>query len=142
MYKGWDVHSYTSDFFAQLREYAFFNDTTNAFVSHLTRIIAAHLHQRHLYTAPVNVALKKIVQRHQVRQHGYRDVQLQNINITLLLNALHKLVIRIDDASTWKLFAEALSDTNGTCTQGDSHRLAATYLGLKRSWTSPSSSPQ
>lgn len=134
IYKGWDVHAYTSDFKSVLDEFYYHDNTLDHNTARqLVYSIQDALHQRRLATPQVVSALHKMLTRHYATARGYRDTQLRDLNVMALLRAFYHLVRRHDDESGWQMLAEALHDTHTTCTQGDSHRLAAWYIALKRS---------
>ena len=77
--------------------------------------------------------LGKFGQLYREANGGYTDAQFGNVNVSRLLLLLWRLVVRIDDPSTYRAFRQTLVEVGMTCVQGDSHRLFADWFAFSAS---------
>lgn len=130
MYCGWDAHSYTS----LLKEHITPNKAPELFPNDLTTFDFTSKALEMLETiASKDPSFKrnivKVLDRNRKLMNGYTDNQLNNIHIPHLYWKTFCIVK--EDIDCYKAFEQTVADAGMTCTQGDSHRMAWLYWGLK-----------
>ena len=128
MYAGWDVHSYSKSWapFAMKYKSLLEQPITKENFSALVKKIQTKYSCRF----PV---LNKMLKIHTVAVGGYVDADLCDINVCQLLQVTWCSVLEADSADIFRGFQEILIDMGLHCVQGDSHRLFAYWIALKRS---------
>ena len=129
-YKGWDVHSYTTNIqqclskYPQLFQYKLVPKA-------LRDLIVKEMKEK-LKHPKVVMALDKMVQRGKCYSDGctYVDNQIQALNIYYLLLVCWRIALIYREEA---LLKEMLIDAGNTCIQGDSHRLYMFFWGAVES---------
>ena len=128
MYKGWDVHAYTSILLEIIQnnpEYMFIETISQELFDQTLNDITQYVRSNKAQST-----LNSMKQLYDPILKGYFDPELQNLNIPLLLYHTWNLVKHFNDNSIYNGFDELLTDIGNTCIQGHSHRLLFYYIGL------------
>lgn len=152
-YKGWDVHSYTSDIrgvlpglleeIGRVVDYPWsckneFPDRRFIGCCVYAERLLAHCQKYHLYPrgAEVNQCIAKFRTYWSSTDGGWKDADLNDVNVAWLFTCAAALSCTADKEDELdELFLDTLADIGGTCIQGDSHRLLcflAAVLGDKK----------
>lgn len=133
MYKGWDVHAYSTQYreFMQREGLTF----SRPVVQHVWDRLIRELKTEYSYLPAALVAIDKMDKRYDKELKGYFDADLAtsdgNCNVArLLLDTWHAInaTDNKEDKSVLNGFGEILSDIGTHCVQGDSHRLLNYYI--------------
>lgn len=140
-YKGWDVHSYTSEMANMVTgsgilekcasEYYPIWSCRNPFSDDV--FFECWREASSICTSPESErCLSKFRNYWHQTDGGWKDGDLGNINVAWLFCCAVKALRqpRFSDPSIRELFKETLSDIGGTCIQGDSHRLLFFLFGI------------
>ena len=128
MYKGWDVHSYTSDFrqvIQSLEIPAKVDPAANA-------TLIGELKAKYAGKSKALEAIAKMNLRYNADRQGYVDPALSGVNVSGILQKTWETVKGEEDESVFAGFGGILADIGGTCIQGDSHRLLSYWIALRR----------
>ena len=126
IYKGYNIHAYTSDISEAVRSsYLFIVQHWGDYVHERTfnRIIA----ELNDFFGPKPV-YDNLRSAYDIKAGTIHDPQVPKLNAAVLLEALWLTLKRINDPSTYAHFNETLNQIGTTCIQGITHRLFIDYM--------------